>query len=139
MQEEIFGFVLFVFIYLDIDEVIELLGVKEKLLVFYFFGCCKVVDWFFCFMFFGGVCINDILLYVVLYELFFGGVGNSGMGSYYGWKIFDIFIYVKLVVSMLIWMDLLVRYLLFCGFGFFKCFLQLELIVDWVILSSLVI
>ena len=41
----------------------------------------------------------------------FGGVGNSGMGSYHGKKSFDTFSHEKSIVDKSTWMDLPVRYM----------------------------
>ena len=47
---------------------------------------------------FGGGCINDTLVHTSNPHLPFGGVGNSGLGSYHGKKSFDTFTHYKSVV-----------------------------------------
>jgi len=48
---------------------------------------------------FGGGCINDTILQLGNPELPFGGVGNSGMGSYHGKASFDVFTHRKSVLK----------------------------------------
>lgn len=43
----------------------------------------------------GGVCVNDTIVHLTVEELPFGGVGNSGMGSYNGKYSFDTFSHKK--------------------------------------------
>lgn len=45
----------------------------------------------------GGVIVNDVVMYVLVEDLFFGGVGLSGMGCYYGYDGFKIFFNSKVV------------------------------------------
>ena len=40
----------------------------------------------------------------------FGGVGNSGMGSYHGKKSFDTFTHARSIVKKSAWLDLPMRY-----------------------------
>ena len=47
----------------------------------------------------GGVCVNDCLMHLVSPETPFGGVGNSGMGSYHGLKSFQTFSHSKSTVK----------------------------------------
>lgn len=68
--------------------------------VLYVFIINKEVEWVFLEnLLFGGGCVNDILMYVVILYLLFGGVGESGIGSYYGFDSFNIFMYKKSVVK----------------------------------------
>lgn len=50
------------------------------------------------YIYFGGVCINDMFNYVVVEDMFFGGVGFFGMGYYYGYEGFLMFSKVKSVL-----------------------------------------
>ena len=59
---------------------------------------------------FGGGCINDTIIHLATSRMGFGGVGNSGMGSYHGKKSFDTFSHEKSIVNKHTWMDLPVRY-----------------------------
>ncbi|HOT32210.1 MAG TPA: aldehyde dehydrogenase family protein, partial [Petrotogaceae bacterium] len=46
----------------------------------------------------GGACINDTISHITSEYLPFGGVGNSGMGSYHGKSSFDTFTHYKSVL-----------------------------------------
>lgn len=46
----------------------------------------------------GGVCINQVLMHLIPADLPFGGVGDSGMGSYHGKAGFDAFSHLKSVL-----------------------------------------
>ncbi|MFQ5585084.1 MAG: aldehyde dehydrogenase family protein, partial [Calditrichia bacterium] len=93
MQEEIFGPILPVIPYKNMDEVIEIINSKEKPLALYIFSksdenieriLSKTAS--------GGVCINDVVLHYLHLNLPFGGIGNSGHGNshgYYGFKAFS--------------------------------------------------
>ena len=47
---------------------------------------------------FGGGCVNDCVMHLTEAKLPFGGVGESGMGSYHGKKTFDTFTHYKSVL-----------------------------------------
>lgn len=123
MQEEIFGPVLPVLAFDNLQEVVALLAEKEKPLALYFFGKGKTVDFILRSTVSGGVCINDTLLHVASHELPFGGVGNSGMGNYHGKHTFDAFTHRKSVVTTPTWIDIPARYPPFKGFRLFRRFL----------------
>ena len=59
---------------------------------------------------FGGGCINDTIIHLATSNMGFGGVGNSGMGSYHGKAGFDTFSHKKSIVDKKTWMDLPMRY-----------------------------
>ena len=48
---------------------------------------------------FGGGCINDTIVHIATSKMGFGGVGNSGMGSYHGRKSFETFSHVKSILK----------------------------------------
>ena len=58
---------------------------------------------------FGGGCINDVIMHVACDKLPFGGVGESGMGSYHGKKSFDAFTHEKSIIIKKK-MDIKIRY-----------------------------
>ena len=60
---------------------------------------------------FGGGCINDTIIHLATPYLGFGGVGNSGMGSYHGKKSFDIFTHEKSIIKKSDKIDIPVRYM----------------------------
>ena len=59
---------------------------------------------------FGGGCINDVVIHLATSNMGFGGVGESGMGSYHGKYSFDTFTHEKSIVKKYTWMDLPMRY-----------------------------
>lgn len=112
MQEEIFGPVLPIMTYRNMDEVIKFVRNREKPLALYLFTNNKIVEREFmdkCS--FGGGCINDTIVHIASDSMPFGGVGNSGMGSYHGKASFDIFTHYKSVLKKHNWIDLPMRYL----------------------------
>ena len=100
MKEEIFGPILPVLEFDDLDQEIENLRTLDKPLAFYYFGndrektkrvmtTCN----------FGGGCINDTVMHFVERGLPFGGVGLSGMGKYHGKHTFYAFIHTKSILK----------------------------------------
>ena len=59
---------------------------------------------------FGGGCVNDVIIHLATSELGFGGVGESGMGSYHGKIGFEAFSHRKSIVDKATFMDLPMRY-----------------------------
>ncbi len=59
---------------------------------------------------FGGGCINDTVIHLATSEMPFGGVGESGMGSYHGKAGFEAFTHYRSIVDKKTWFDLPVRY-----------------------------
>ncbi|MGI6657181.1 MAG: aldehyde dehydrogenase [Desulfobulbus sp.] len=111
MQEEIFGPILPVITYDTMDEAIAWVNSYEKPLALYLFTGDKsaVHDvWSRCH--FGGGCVNDTLSHLLNERLPFGGVGNSGMGSYHGKWGFDAFSHHKSLLHRALRPDLPVRY-----------------------------
>ncbi len=111
MQEEIFGPVLPVLTYESLEEVYALLAQKPKPLALYYFTEDKkrakeVVRR----VAFGGGCINDTIIHLATAEMGFGGVGESGMGSYHGKTGFYAFSHVKSIVDKKTWLDIPLRY-----------------------------
>jgi coniferyl-aldehyde dehydrogenase len=85
MQDEIFGPLLPIKPYDDLDEVIEYINGNERPLALYLFSNDtasqdKVIHNTLS----GGMCLNDSMLHVGQHDMPFGGVGNSGMGHYHG-------------------------------------------------------
>ena len=112
MQEEIFGPVLPVIAYDSLDEAVDFIRSREHPLALYLFSEDKrTQERFLKSVPFGGGCINDTIIHLATSRMGFGGVGNSGMGSYHGRKSFDTFSHEKSIVSKSTWMDLPVRYM----------------------------
>ncbi|MCR4944928.1 MAG: aldehyde dehydrogenase [Clostridium sp.] len=98
MQEEIFGPVLPIMSYKDIDLVIEDINSREKPLALYVFAeDKKLTSKILKSISSGGACVNDTIMHIVNSNLPFGGVGNSGIGSYHGKYSFDTFSHKKAV------------------------------------------
>ncbi len=96
MQEEIFGPILPILTFNDIDELIGLLKSKEKPLALYLFTKQnKTVKKVFSTLSFGGGAINDTIMHVSNGYIPFGGVGQSGLGSYHGKTSFETFSHLK--------------------------------------------
>ncbi len=111
MQDEIFGPVLPILTYDTIEEVIEVLHSKPKPLALYFFSQnshnIRLITER---LSFGGGCINDCVIHLATSEMGFGGVGESGMGSYHGREGFKAFSHTKSIVNKKTWIDLPMRY-----------------------------
>ncbi|MFV0516975.1 MAG: aldehyde dehydrogenase [Aminipila sp.] len=92
MEEEIFGPVLPIIVYDELDNAIKLIKKLQKPLALYIFTKNKNIrNTILNNVSAGTVCINDTILQLANNSLPFGGVGNSGMGSYHGWYSFDTF------------------------------------------------
>lgn len=99
MQEEIFGPVLPVIRFNDLDHIIGKIQGLPKPLSLYLFSRSrktrrKVIEN----ISFGGGCINDTIMHIANPSLPFGGVGNSGMGAYHGEAGFRAFTHYKSVL-----------------------------------------
>jgi aldehyde dehydrogenase (NAD+) len=111
MQDEIFGPILPVLEYTDLNEAIDRINQRPKPLALYLFSKDQqtqqqVLDRTSS----GGVCLNDTVMQVGVTELPFGGVGESGIGSYHGKASFDTFSHYKSVLKKGWWLDLDWRY-----------------------------
>lgn len=85
MQDEIFGPLLPIVPYQDLDQAFAYINQRPRPLALYYFGYDKreqnrVLHETHS----GGVCLNDTLLHVAQDDMPFGGIGPSGMGHYHG-------------------------------------------------------
>lgn len=111
MQEEIFGPIMPILTYENFDDIFEMLAEKDKPLALYFFSENKDrIEKITSRIRYGGGCINDVVIHLATSEMGFGGVGESGMGSYHGKEGFDAFSHSKSIVDKKTWMDLPMRY-----------------------------
>ncbi len=111
MQEEIFGPILPVLTYEDLDEVLSLLADRPKPLALYLFSQNKRhIQTVTSRLSYGGGCINDVVIHLATSEMPFGGVGESGMGGYHGKVGFETFSHTKSIVNKKTWLDLPMRY-----------------------------
>ena len=120
MQEEIFGPILPVLSFENIDETIKYINKNEKPLAFYYFGKNKKAKEVLSKTTSGGACVNDTLMHITNHKLPFGGVGNSGMGKYHGKESFLAFSNQRAVVSTPTWIDLPLKYVPFKYFNLIK-------------------
>jgi coniferyl-aldehyde dehydrogenase len=98
MQDEIFGAVLNVKAYSDLDAVIDFINARERPLALYYFGNDKAeqqrviretIS--------GGVSVNAVTMHVACDDLPFGGIGHSGIGNYRGRDGFRTFSHARSV------------------------------------------
>jgi coniferyl-aldehyde dehydrogenase len=85
MQDEIFGPLLPIVPYENLDQAFAYINQRPRPLALYYFGYDKreqqrVLHETHS----GGVCLNDTLLHVAQDDMPFGGIGPSGMGHYHG-------------------------------------------------------
>ena len=111
MGEEIFGPIMPILTFEDFDSVVDELKDKDKPLALYLFTSNKnhvkrVTEE----LSYGGGCINDVVIHLATSAMGFGGVGESGMGTYHGKDGFDTFSHYKSIVDKKIWIDLPMRY-----------------------------
>lgn len=100
MTEEIFGPILPVIEFEDIKDIINFINAREKPLALYYFSENKVnINNILKCTTSGGVTINDTVIHVANGNLPFGGVGNSGIGSYHGKASFDTFTHKRSVME----------------------------------------
>ena len=111
MQEEIFGPILPVLTYEKLEDALSWINQRPKPLALYCFTENKKVKKTVlekCR--FGGGCINDVVIHLATSNMGFGGVGESGMGSYHGKRGFDTFSHTKSIVDKKRIIDLPMRY-----------------------------
>jgi coniferyl-aldehyde dehydrogenase len=99
MQDEIFGPLLPIVPYKDLDQAFAYINERPRPLALYYFGYDKreqhrVLHETHS----GGVCLNDTLLHVAQDDMPFGGIGASGMGHYHGHEGFLTFSKAKSVL-----------------------------------------
>ena len=100
MSDEIFGPILPILVYEDLDNVIKFINHREKPLALYYFSeSKKKIKYVLTSTTSGGVTINDTIIHVANPNLPFGGVGNSGVGKYHGKESFEIFTHNKSVMK----------------------------------------
>ena len=111
MGEEIFGPIMPVLTFDSFDAVLDELKGKDKPLALYLFSSNKKhIKRVTTELSYGGGCINDVVIHLATSEMGFGGVGESGMGSYHGKDGFFAFSHTKSIVDKKTWMDLPMRY-----------------------------
>ncbi|MEM9541162.1 MAG: aldehyde dehydrogenase [Cyanobacteria bacterium P01_E01_bin.42] len=111
MEEEIFGPILPLIEYDDLEDAIAQISARPKPLALYLFTqnqntqkrVLQATSS-------GTVCLNDTVMQIVSEHLPFGGVGESGMGTSHGKIGFDTFSHQKSILQNSFWFDLPLRY-----------------------------
>ena len=116
MQEEIFGPILPLQLVANLEQALEEVRRRPKPLALYLFSRSaaaqrRVLEASSS----GGVCFNDVVLQAGAAALPFGGVGESGMGSYHGQAGFLTFSHQRSVLRRPFWLDLPFRYPPYAG------------------------
>ena len=100
MEDEIFGPIMPIMTYSDLNQVIHEINSRPKPLALYVFASRKkVVKEVIKRTSSGGVGVNETIIQVASHKLPFGGVGHSGMGSYHGKYSFETFSHKKSIVK----------------------------------------
>jgi aldehyde dehydrogenase (NAD+) len=100
MHEEIFGPLLPVIAYDDLNDVIGRIKDRPKPLALYLFTeDAYIRERILREVSFGGGCVNDALMHIANAELPFGGVGESGIGNYHGESGFRTFSHFKSILE----------------------------------------
>lgn len=111
MQEEIFGPILPVLEFDKLDEALALLRDKPTPLALYLFTRDRATETrVLANGRSGGACVNDVVSHMIGAGLPFGGLGESGMGSYHGRAGFEAFSHQRAVLRRATWLDLPFRY-----------------------------
>jgi len=98
MQEELFGPLLCIKTYSDVNECIQYINTRPRPLGLYYFGHDaqeerNVLDRTIS----GGVTLNDVMSHTSCEDLPFGGIGHSGMGAYHGIDGFRTFSHARAI------------------------------------------
>lgn len=117
MQDEIFGPILPIISYANLDEAIREVKARPKPLSCYIYSknkqmIRKVLNE----VSFGGGCVNDSLMHLSVGNLPFGGVGSSGIGNYHGKAGFDAFSHQKSVLHKGFWFEPPIKYVPYTPF-----------------------
>jgi len=111
MHEEIFGPILPILTFETTDDIFAIIDQHPTPLALYLFTKDTVREkQILTYIPFGGGCVNDTIVHIATTALPFGGIGESGMGSYHGKQGFDTFSHYKSIHKKSNWPDLFVRY-----------------------------
>jgi aldehyde dehydrogenase (NAD+) len=111
MEDEIFGPLLPVLGFTDLNEAIDQVKYRPRPLSFYVFSTNKkTVNRLLKELLFGGGAINDSVMHLSNSNLPFGGVGFSGIGSYHGKAGFAAFSHYKSILHKPFWFESSLKY-----------------------------
>lgn len=111
MRDEIFGPILPIIPYDDLEQTIATLATLPKPLAVYFFSADRAAkDDVLQRLSAGGIAINDTFAQLINFNLPFGGIGDSGTGAYHGKTGFDTFSHAKSIVERATWIDPKLKY-----------------------------
>ncbi|MDO7976376.1 aldehyde dehydrogenase (NAD+) [Oceanotoga teriensis] len=111
MENEIFGPILPVIVWEDLDYTINLINKRPRPLALYLFTNDKEVEEkVLNNIIFGGGVINDTIMHLSNPYLPFGGVGASGMGGYHGKYSFETFTHNMSIMKRGFWPDIKIKY-----------------------------
>ncbi|MCL1060197.1 aldehyde dehydrogenase family protein [Shewanella gelidimarina] len=100
MQEEIFGPILPIITYRELDDALAIISSKDKPLALYLMSeDQELQERIKQTMHSGGMCINDSIFHIAADDAPFGGIGGSGMGHYHGKEGFLTFSHAKTVLK----------------------------------------
>ena len=111
MKDEIFGPIMPIITYKDIDDIIIQINSRKAPLAVYSFTTSKEIEnKLTTSLQFGGGCVNDTIIHTANPHISFGGLGNSGMGKYHGKESFYTFSHSKSILKRGLFPDINVRY-----------------------------
>ncbi len=111
MQEEIFGPIMPIIKFENIDEVIEYINSHDKPLALYYFTKSRQnANYVISRTSSGGVCLNEVIMHFTEHNMPFGGVGASGMGNYHGKYSFYTLTHAKCVLKKCASIELKLKY-----------------------------
>ncbi|MCB0515254.1 MAG: aldehyde dehydrogenase [Chitinophagales bacterium] len=111
MQEEIFGPILPILPYENLESIVHFIRQRPKPLALYVFSKNnKTIDYIMQNTSAGGCTINDTLIHLANDNMHFGGVGESGIGGYHGKSSFEAFSHQKAITRRGLWLDVPLRY-----------------------------
>ena len=120
MKEEIFGPLLPVITFSQLNEALTFINSQEKPLALYYFGKEDGATKTLSETTSGGACINDTLVHIGNHYMPFGGVGGSGLGKYHGKDSYLAFSNQRAIVTTPTWIDLPFKYAPFKHFNWIK-------------------
>lgn len=111
MQEEIFGPLLPVIGFDDLDKAIQQVrGLPRPLSCYVFSSKSRIQKKILKEISFGGGGVNEAVMHITNPSLPFGGIGLSGTGAYHGKTGFDAFTHYKAILDKPTWFELNLKY-----------------------------